>query len=116
MQRWKYLALVSLEFTLDRCRENCARKTALAGYKILTTTCSADCYTKFGGLRYQWRMYRQIVATGQWEEYTDLEELSATGTHFLNYTRKSIQQNQCKRMHKMNIIFLSKAQTVRLCT
>ena len=79
------------------CRENCARKTSLSGFKILGTVCSDNCRTKFGGLSYVWRMYRQnrdknnrqirdaadreTRDAREWEEYTDLDELSDTGTH-----------------------------------
>ena len=72
------------------CQENCAYKTSLSSYKIIGTTCSDNCRTRFGGLRYQWRMYRQIATTGDWEEYTDLEELSDTGTMWINICEDDI--------------------------
>ena len=72
---------------LFSCRDNCARKTSLSGFKILGTVCSDNCRTKFGGLSYVWRMYRRNSDTNdrqkrdanEWEEYTDLDELSVTG-------------------------------------
>ena len=61
------------------CRENCDAKTSLSANKIITSTCSDNCRTKFGGLRYQWRLYRETEDTGEWVEYTNLTELSETG-------------------------------------
>ena len=74
-------------FHFCSCRDNCARKTSLSGFKILGTVCSDNCRTKFGGLSYVWRMYRrsddthgrQRRDTNDWVEYTDLDALSDTG-------------------------------------
>ena len=68
-----------LFFLIFSCRENCDTKTSLSANKIITSTCSDNCRTKFGGQRYQWRLYRETEDTGEWVEYTNLTELSETG-------------------------------------
>ena len=71
---------------LCSCRENCAWKTQLSGFKVLSTRCVDNCRTKFGGLRYAWRMYNQDEITGERLEYTNLADISDSGKpHFRKY-------------------------------